>query len=161
MPDDKPICLACGGSGAEEAYDQPDLKAWPLEHRERFGRQVRNRPRVLEGLDRYLGADEKMRLEAGISLVDFLHGTLGALTDIAHIANQTRALEYSERAPLVIEALDGLFVTAGEIVHFLASRAHPVEQSDFRRIAEEQKIMREIEDALRDPDSDLGTDPTA
>lgn len=152
------VCRSCGGSGVEAEFEQPSVKTWQAEQVQRWKRQLRNRPLILEGVDRYLSVDEEGRLGARMGLPDFIHECLNAMTDIAHGANQARALRYNERSPLVVDALDGMFVVAAEIVHYLADRGHPILLEDFLRIAKEQHDLREAEDAHNDPDPDPDPD---
>lgn len=137
-------------------WKAPDLSKSPVDHYDRWLRQWKNRPSVLRGIDRYLAADESARLamSEGTKLNDFIYGTLDSLSDVASLGNATRSLSRSEGAPITVEALEGLFIIAAEMVHYLASRGHPLDPEDHTRIAQEQVILREIHEKQSDSDAD-------
>jgi hypothetical protein len=159
---DRPICTACGGSGSDVDWEAPDLSKAPVDHHDRWLRQFKNRPSILEGYDRFLAMDEaeRLNLSSGTNLNSFVFGCLEALGEIANMGNHCRVLSRQERAPLTIEALDGLFIVAAEITHYLSDRGHPLDPSDHTRIGEEQIIMREIEERSRDETPDTDNGPT-
>ena len=148
------ICCACGGSGVDDPLLEPVSGPLHKSHHKAWTRQMANRPAVLEGIDRYLGIDEDARLRERTSLTTFVHELLDALTDVSTLANQTRALPFQSRAPLVMDVLEGLACCAAETIHFLANRAHPVDPSDWVRMGEEQQLLRKLDENNSDPDPD-------